>query len=618
MKPVFLSYFSHHRSTLLGGGLMLIALIMIASAFVAPEHTLAQTGATPTPLPLYALPDARTNRAYVSSSIALATDGRTLVAANLINNTATISVPTFSEVVAEIPVGRDPRSAAITADDAHALITNRADGTLSVINMAETIVTATISLGAGTLPYAVVTDNNTTAYVSLMGSSQVARVDVVNGRVLAALDVPAAPAGLTLWGDFLYVTHFWSGELTLIYVPTWSIVRTIATGADVGVFQSIELDTTRGFGYLPQTRLNAQNLTPTYDTLAFPVVNVVDLRSLSVLSGQQIPLDVADRPVNMPFAAAVDRFNQRIYVINAGSDDLSVIDLTTGRARANLRLEANPRGVLLNRDNTRLYVHSALEGTITTITTSDLQIEDVMPIVNLTTPIDQLIGAQLFHSAVDPRLASDHQISCATCHFDGLSDGRVWLGFADGPRNTPVLYALPETVPYTWSGTWDELADVELKIRGLQAGAGLLEGEVVTADPLNLAHAGLSLDLDTLTQYLATLNAPRSPLPVDEAQVNRGAEIFAAQGCAECHVGSAGTNLQAYDVGTGASPLETHGAAFDTPTLRWLWLSAPYFHDGSAATLRQVFELPGRHQLIFTVAPADIDALVYYLQRLPR
>ena len=157
MKPVFISYCSHHRSTLLGGGLMLIALIMIASAFVAPEHTLAQTGATPTPLPLYALPDARTNRAYVSSSIALATDGRTLVAANLINNTATISVPTFSEVVAEIPVGRDPRSAAITADDAHALITNRADGTLSVINMAETIVTATISLGAGTLPYAVVT-----------------------------------------------------------------------------------------------------------------------------------------------------------------------------------------------------------------------------------------------------------------------------------------------------------------------------------------------------------------------------------------------------------------------------------------------------------------------------
>ncbi len=618
MKPAFLSYFSHHRYSLLGGGLMLLALIMIASAFVAPEHTLAQTGATPTPLPLYALPDARANRAFVSSSIALATDGRTLVAANLINNTATISVPTFGQIVAEIPVGRDPRSAAITADDSRALITNRVDGTLSVINMAEAIVTATIPLGAGTLPYAVVTDNNATAYVSLMGSSQVARVDVVNGRVLAALDVPAAPAGLTLWGDFLYVTHFWSGELTLIYVPTWSIVRTITTGADVGVFQSIELDITRGFGYLPQTRLNAQNRTPTYDTLAFPVVNVVDLRSLSMLSGQQIPLDVADRPVNMPFAAAVDRFNQRIYVINAGSDDLSVIDLTTGRARANLPLEANPRGVLLNRDNTRLYVHSALEGTITTITTSDLQIEDVMPIVNLTTPIDQLIGAQLFHSAVDPRLASDHQISCATCHFDGLSDGRVWLGFADGPRNTPVLYALPETVPYTWSGTWDELADVELKIRGLQAGAGLLEGEVVTTDPLNLAHAGLSLDLDTLTQYLATLNAPRSPLPVDEAQFNRGAEIFAAQGCAECHVGSAGTNLQAYDVGTGASPLETHGPAFDTPTLRWLWLSAPYFHDGAAATLRQVFELPGRHQLIFTVAPADIDALVYYLQRLPR
>ncbi len=620
MKPSFLSYFPKPgaRSVLLGIVLMVAVLGLLGSSLILTPHTLAQTGSTPTPLPLYALPDARTNRAFVSSTMALASDGRTLVVANMINNTATISVPTFGSVIAEIPVGRDPRSAAITADDARALITNRVDGTLSVISLTETVVVATIPLGAGTLPYAVVTDNNETAYVSLLGSSQVARVDLVNERVLAVLDVPAAPAGLTLWGDFLYVTHFWSGELTLIYVPTWSIVRTISTGADVGVFQSIELDTTRGFGYLPQMRLNAQNDTPTFDTLAFPLVNVVDLRSLETLISQQIPLDVADRPVNMPFAIAADRFNQRIYVANAGSDDISVIDLTTGRARAHIPVDANPRGVLLNRDNTRLYVHSALEGTITTITTSNLQIEDVLPIVNLTTPIDQLIGAQLFHSAVDPRLASDHQISCATCHFDGLSDGRVWLGFADGPRNTPVLYALPETVPYNWSGTWDELADVEVKIRDLQAGFGFVESTLVPASPLSTAHAGLALDLDTLAQYLATLSTPTSPLPLDEAQFNRGAEVFAAQSCADCHVGSAGTNLQAHDVGTGESLLERHGSAFDTPTLRWLWLSAPYFHNGAAATLRQVFELPGSHQLIFTVAPEEIDALVYYLLRLPR
>jgi cytochrome c peroxidase len=46
-------------------------------------------------------------------------------------------------------------------------------------------------------------------------------------------------------------------------------------------------------------------------------------------------------------------------------------------------------------------------------------------------------------------------------------------------------------------------------------------------------------------------------------------------------------------------------------------LSAPYLHDGSAATLRQMFELPGKHQLLYTVPPGDIDALVAYLLSLP-
>lgn len=597
---------------------LIALLVMIAAGLTSQPRVMAQTGATPTPLPLYALPDARVNRAFVSGSMALATDGRTMIAANMINNTATLTVPTFNSVIAEIPVGRDPRSAAFTADDTWALVANRADGTLSVIGVPERAVITTIALGDGTLPYAVVTDNNESAYVSLMGSSQIARVDLLNNRVDAALDVPAAPAGLTLWGDFLYVTHFWSGEVTLIYVPTWSVVRTIPTGADAALSQSLELDISRGFGYLPQTRLNAQNTALTFDTIAFPVVNVIDLRALTPLPGAQIALDMADRPVNLPFAIALDRFNQRMYVANAGSSDISVIDLTTGRARANIGVDSNPRSLLLNRDNTLLYVHSALEGTITTISTANLRIEDVLPIVNLTTPIDQLIGAQLFHSATDERLASDHQISCATCHFDGMSDGRVWLGFPDGPRNTPVLYALPETVPYTWSGTWDELADVEIKIRALQAGQGLIDGDSVASSGLAMAHTGLSLDLDTLTQYLATLHAPALPLPVNESLFERGAGVFSAQGCADCHVGSAGTNLQAADVGTGGSVMERAGVAFDTPTLRWLWLSAPYFHDGSAATVREVFELPGAHQLIFDVPPEDIDALAYYLLRLPR
>jgi cytochrome c peroxidase len=268
--------------------------------------------------------------------------------------------------------------------------------------------------------------------------------------------------------------------------------------------------------------------------------------------------------------------------------------------------------LVLNLDNTELYVHSALDGTVTTINTRTLSVIDVLPIINLSVSLDFLLGAQLFHSASDPRLSAGDALSCATCHFDGQSDGRVWRGFPDGPRNTPLLYSLPETVPYNWSATWDELADVESKIHWLQAGTGLIEAPNVV-EP----HAGMSVDLDLLTQYLTILQAPENPYQFDAETVELGKQVFDEQDCASCHVGPAATDLQIHDVGTGAGASERRGTAFDTPSLRWLWLSAPYFHDGSAPTLQAVFQRPGTHQLIFSVPPEDIDALATYLLTLP-
>ncbi len=538
-------------------------------------------------------------------------DTRTMVVANMINNSMTILLPAYDRVLAEIPVGSDPRSVAVTPDGTLALVANHGDGTLSVVSIADQAVVATIPLG-GVMPYGVVTNSNDTAYVSLEGSDQIAVVDLRDRRVSSTIDVPTMPAGLTLWGDFLYVTHFWSGALSLVYLPQGRVVQTVSTGSDTALFQNFEPDITRGIAYLPETRLNAQNTHLTYDTTAFPIVNVVSLRDLSLLRDRRIPLITADRPVNMPFALALDRFAQRLYVANAGSNSISVIDLNTGFARANIPVGANPRGLLLSLDNTELYVHSALDGTVTTIDTRSMSVTDVLPVINLSISLDQLLGAQLFHSAADMRLSAGSALSCATCHFDGQSDGRVWMGFPDGPRNTPTLYNLPETVPYNWSGTWSELADVELKVRWLQAGTGLIDAPTVN-DP----HAGMSVDLDLLTQYLTTLQAPPNPYQFPPSVVERGKQIFDSQKCADCHVGPAATDLQNHDVGTGTSPLEQRGTAFDTPSLRWLRLSAPYFHDGSAKTLRQVFELPGAHQLIFKLPPQDIDALVDYLLTLP-
>ncbi|MBA3871220.1 MAG: c-type cytochrome [Anaerolineae bacterium] len=278
---------------------------------------------------------------------------------------------------------------------------------------------------------------------------------------------------------------------------------------------------------------------------------------------------------------------------------------------------SSPRGILLNRDNSLLFVNNALEGSLSIIETRNLTVVDKLPISDFKLSVDTIVAAQLFYGASDPRMSFGSWLSCANCHFDGMSDGRVWQGMVDGPRNTPVLYNLLETPPYNWSGNWDELADAEIKIRHLQGGTGLIADQTLSP-ALGSPHAGLSLDLDSLTAYIATFTGP-TQLPVkDAALVKHGADIFGQQNCASCHAGAAGTDLKSHDVGTGTSPNEKAGAAFDTPTLRWLWSSAPYFHDGSAATLRDVFTMPGAHQLIGKISLEDIDALTAYLLSLPQ
>jgi DNA-binding beta-propeller fold protein YncE len=477
-------------------------------------------------------------------------------------------------------------------------------------------VAATIQLG-GVYPYGVVIGDNNTAYVSLQGTNEVVIVDLNARRVTQRIPTPELPTGLAIWGHFLYVTHFWSGEVSLVYLPQGRVIDTVATGIDTGLSQAIELDVTRGIAYLPQSRSNAQNTNLTFDTIAFPVVNVLDLRGLTLVRENRINVDTTDRPVNMPFAVALDRFRNWLFIANAGSDNVTVVDLGSGQTRGSITTDSNPRGILLNRDNTTLFIHNALEGTLSVVQTGSLEVIDELPISNLTIPVDILLGAQYFYTAADPRLSADNWVSCGNCHFDGLSDGRMWAGFPDGPRNTPLLFGLSETPPYNWSGSWDELHDVELKIRGLQAGTGLIEEQAVNP-PLGDPHAGLSLDLDILAGYLASLRGPLTPEQGDSAVIERGAAVFEEQECAACHLPPTGTDGQLHDMGTGDSPNEQAGETFDTPSLRWLWLSAPYLHDGRADTLYDVFIMPGEHQLVFDVPMDDINALVVYLLTLPQ
>lgn len=583
--------------------LQVLLLLFAALSLLSGGLVLAQTEGG-----LYALPDSRA-RVTSSSSLAFLREGRQLVTANMLSNSISVVEPGPGVVLAEIPVGRDPRSVATTPDSTRAVVVNRQDGTISVVDLTTNTVTGTYPVGV--LPYGVVTADDTTAYVSLQGSDEVIRVDLATGAITTRIPTDDGPTGLALWGDLLYVTYLWNGRLSLIHLPQAKLIETVSAGQDVGVAQFVGLDAQRGLAYLPQTRLNAGNRALTFDTTLFPVVNVFNLSNLSLGRRAQITLDTADRPVNMPFATVLDSQRRWLYVANAGSNNVSVIDVVTGLAVQSIDTGFNPRGLLLSRDNGTLYIHNMIEGSLMLVDTRTFRVLDEIPVTVLNIPSDIYLGAQLFHTSADPRLSADSWISCASCHFDGQSDGRIWQGYLEGPRNSAMLFGLDEKSLYYRSGSADEIADVELKIRALQGGSGLLfdAPNAALGDP----HAGFSPDLDTLSAYLLSLKGPSAPPvtdPVQMAHIERGAEVFAEQDCGSCHSGETFSDGQTHDVGTGGE--------FVTPTLRWLWLSAPYLHDGSAPTLLDVLILPGDHQLIRTVEIADIEALVAYLNSLPQ
>ena len=109
--------------------------------------------------------------------------------------------------------------------------------------------------------------------------------------------------------------------------------------------------------------------------------------------------------------------------------------------------------------------------------------------------------------------------------------------------------------------------------------------------------------LPALLQYQLSLQAPKAPAgSFDPTAASRGGDLFnGAAGCASCHIPPAYTDVLSgpeptvpflhapSEVGTEPDyASRTATGMYRTTPLRALWQHAPYFHDGSAATLLDV------------------------------
>lgn len=195
--------------------------------------------------------------------------------------------------------------------------------------------------------------------------------------------------------------------------------------------------------------------------------------------------------------------------------------------------------------------------------------------------------------------------SCASCHsYDGRMDGLNWDLLNDGignPKNAKSLLHSHVTAPVMALGV---RADAETAVR---AGIKYIQFAVRPEE-----------DAKALDAYLENLKPIPSPFLVDgklSESAQRGAKAYEKAGCAFCHSGDYYTDYKSYDLGTGVG--QDAGKAFDTPTLVEVWRTAPYMHDGRAATLEEAIDWHyknNHHQL--NITEKEKSDLIEYVKSL--
>jgi YVTN family beta-propeller protein len=408
-----------------------------------------------------------------------------------------------------------------------------------------------------------------------------------------------------------------------LLIPTWP---------NVAPAPGVIVNSAGSRAYLLQTMANGQGYNTGFDTTVFPKVSVVNLETKSYQASEHISLPETDRPVGLPWDAALRNDDKELWVVHSGSNDVSVINISNpsrpARA-ANIPVGDNPRGIVFSPDGSKAYVNNTLAGMVSVIDTNTYTVTGVITVTTIPLPPPLLNGKRLFFSSARPDLAQARWISCNTCHVEGEADGRTWkiqylgsLPPGEQPiitRNTTSLLGMIETYPLRWSAEWDESADSEFSIRFEQFGSGLILGEMnPTLGPPN---QGRSYDLDCLALFIDSLGVPARSRELDEAE-QRGKTLFESPftSCTTCHPAPLYTDLLSHDVGTADGPGEWFGPQIDTPTLRFLFDSPPYLHDGSALTLYEVLTTknPGdEHGVTSQLSDSEIEDLVAFLLALP-
>ena len=560
--------------------------------------------------------------------------------------------PATGTKVGEIAVGGNPTGVAFTPDGRRAFVTNRLDDTVSVIDTAARKVIATLK--TGNEPHGVLTDRaGKRLYVLNTSSNDISVFDIPTLQWTKNLSAGNGPWSLALSPDAqrILVTNM-KARIAPLRQPFESEVTEIETGPGTVDERSAVpgANLMMGVAWHPSGKFALATLNRTKSTV--PMTRL--LQGWTITNGMAViwrdgGVDevLLDEP-DMGFADATDIActpdGRYALVTSAGTDRIAVVDIAkllsvvrglpeyerrhvlpnhlgypTEFIVKYMRTGKNPRGLLVMPDNRRAFVANSLDDTLGVIDLTKMEMTATVDLGGPKTITRQRWGEQLFHNAF---VTFHRQFACNSCHPDGHVDGMSYDIEADGigiePVDNRTLRGILDTAPFKWEGTNPSLT------RQCGARLAVFFTRLAPFTPEQLA---------AVDYYVTTIPRPPNrfrPLGAtltpaqrrgkdifERTATNDGRMIPANDRCITCHFPPYYTDRKRHEVGT-KMPFDRTGN-FDVPHLNNIYDSAPYLHNGMAASLEEIWTVynpDDKHGVTNDMTKDQLNDLIEFLKTL--
>lgn len=468
------------------------------------------------------------------------------------------------------------------------------------------------------------------AFVTCPDDDRVIEIDASVPRVVWTIDVEGEPTAIAIAGDRLAVTTARGRALVTFDLSTTTPMPLGATPLPVDVTRSasqpgaLAPEPHGGFAAVYQSVANdgPRDLAAAsggYGALVDGSPRI-EPRVLGPCGDRYARFDGGELAMSGPSAVAIG--GGLVWIANLYTDNVLVARCAprdgafaggTMEILATFRVGRAPRGIVLSPDGRRAFVDLGFDWAVAQLDAPASRAPNRLDATwtrrrtRGTAHLSDaaLRGRSLFFDAVDTHLTPSGVVSCGTCHPRGGEDGLSWfLHTPNVPRKLrrtpPAWGARMELLPYHWDGQFSDAATLS---------------ETTTHELMN--GDGLLVAFDDIAAYLSELAPPPARAPEDAAAVARGAALFASAGCATCHSGAYSADGMAHAVIPTSSDPDAVLARVDTPTLVAVRGRAPFFHDGSAATLRDTITVAGdTHGTTSALSASDLDDLVSYMESL--